>query len=97
MFFSWLYLRVRYHWTQLLGVAVCIAGLALVVVSDIVTNKGWDPIARGKGDAFMIAGATLYGFSASMSFVVACFRLIARLLCNSQCYGGIPGSQATLV
>ena len=63
MFFSWLYLRVRYHWTQLLGVAWCIAGLALVVVSDIVTNKGWDPIARGKGDAFMIAGATLYGFS----------------------------------
>ncbi|KAH6916086.1 DUF914 domain membrane protein [Coprinopsis sp. MPI-PUGE-AT-0042] len=71
MFFSWLYLRVRYHWTQLLGVAVCIAGLALVVVSDIVTNKGWDPIARGKGDAFMIAGATLYGFTnATEEFLV---------------------------
>ncbi|TFK26183.1 DUF914 domain membrane protein [Coprinopsis marcescibilis] len=63
LFFSWLYMRVKYHWTQFFGVAICIAGLGLLVVSDVVTNKGWDPIARGKGDAFMIAGATLYGFS----------------------------------
>ncbi|KAG2011568.1 DUF914 domain membrane protein [Coprinopsis cinerea AmutBmut pab1-1] len=71
LFFSWLYMRVKYHWTQILGVGICIGGLGLLVVSDVVTDKGWDPIARGKGDAFMIAGATLYGFTnATEEFLV---------------------------
>lgn len=63
LFFSWVYMRTRYHWTQLLGVFICIAGLGLLVASDELTKKGWDAIAKGKGDGFMIAGATLYGFS----------------------------------
>jgi len=71
LFFSWVYMRIRYHWTQLFGVLVCCAGLGLLVVSDVITEKGWDPVARGKGDAFMIAGATLYGFSnATEEFLV---------------------------
>jgi hypothetical protein len=45
------------------GVFICVAGLGMLVASDELTNKNWDPIARGKGDGFMIAGATLYGFS----------------------------------
>ncbi len=34
---SFLFIKVRYHWTQLLGIAVCIAGLVLLVVSDNIT------------------------------------------------------------
>ncbi|KAJ2925918.1 hypothetical protein H1R20_g11170, partial [Candolleomyces eurysporus] len=79
LFFSWLYMRVRYHWTQMLGVFICIGGLGLLVGADQITNKGWDPIARGKGDAFMIAGATLYGFS---MFSVFSIRLIFTLTCS---------------
>jgi solute carrier family 35 protein F1/2 len=45
------------------GVAICISGLGLLVASDELTDKGWQPLDRGKGDGFMIAGATLYGFS----------------------------------
>ncbi|KAF9453617.1 DUF914-domain-containing protein [Macrolepiota fuliginosa MF-IS2] len=63
MFFSWVYLRPKYHWTQILGVAICIGGLGLLVVSDFVTEKNWPALNRGKGDAFMIAGATLYGLT----------------------------------
>ncbi|EKM81801.1 hypothetical protein AGABI1DRAFT_54807 [Agaricus bisporus var. burnettii JB137-S8] len=63
MFFSWIYLRPRYHWTQILGVLICIGGLGLLVVSDFVTDKNYPALARGKGDGFMIAGATLYGFT----------------------------------
>lgn len=71
MFFSWVYMRIRYHWTQIFGVLVCCAGMGLLVVADVVTEKGWDPVARGKGDAFMIAGATLYGFcNATEEFLV---------------------------
>ncbi|KJA13674.1 hypothetical protein HYPSUDRAFT_72930 [Hypholoma sublateritium FD-334 SS-4] len=63
LLFSWIYMRTRYHWTQLLGVFICIGGLGMLVASDELTKKGWDAIAKGKGDGFMIAGATLYGFT----------------------------------
>ncbi|KAJ6591697.1 solute carrier family 35 member SLC35F1/F2/F6 [Mycena vulgaris] len=63
MFFSYLYMKPKYHWTQILGVFICIAGLGLLVGSDELTQKDWIAAARGKGDGFMIAGATLYGFT----------------------------------
>ncbi|KAF8963418.1 hypothetical protein BDZ97DRAFT_1661712 [Flammula alnicola] len=63
LFFSWLYMRTRYHWTQLLGVFICIGGLGMLVGSDELTGKSWQAVSKGKGDAFMIAGATLYGFT----------------------------------
>jgi len=63
LFFSWVYMRTKYHWTQLLGVLICISGLGLLVASDQLTHKDWQALDRAKGDGFMIAGATLYGFS----------------------------------
>lgn len=63
MFFCWMYMRSKYHWTQVLGVLICVAGLGLLVASDELTGKDWKALDRGKGDGFMIAGATLYGFS----------------------------------
>ncbi|KAJ6621359.1 DUF914-domain-containing protein [Mycena sp. CBHHK59/15] len=63
MAFSYLYMRPKYHWTQILGVFICISGLGLLVGSDELTKKDWTAMSRGKGDAFMIAGATLYGFT----------------------------------
>jgi solute carrier family 35, member F1/2 len=35
----------------------------MTVASDTLTGKNWEPMNRGKGDAFMVAGATLYGFA----------------------------------
>ncbi|RDB20928.1 hypothetical protein Hypma_012061 [Hypsizygus marmoreus] len=63
MFFSWVYMRPRYHWTQIMGVLICVAGLGLLVASDQITDKDWTALNRAKGDGFMIAGATLYGFT----------------------------------
>lgn len=71
MAFSWLYMRHTYHWTQYLGVLICMGGLGLLVASDVITQKNWDPAARGTGDAFMVAGATLYGITnATEEFLV---------------------------
>jgi solute carrier family 35 protein F1/2 len=67
MFFLYVYLRIHYHWTQILGVLICVAGLGLLVAADHLTSKDWTAVNKGKGDAFMILGATLYGFSASLS------------------------------
>ncbi|KAL0064400.1 hypothetical protein AAF712_008700 [Marasmius tenuissimus] len=65
IFFSWLWMRTKYHWTQLLGVVICLGGMAMLVGSDIISGKtdGAAPLDRAKGDGFMIAGATLYGFT----------------------------------
>lgn len=63
LFFCWVYMRTKYHWTQVLGVLVCIGGLGMLVASDMLTDKNYPALSRGKGDAFMIVGATLYGFT----------------------------------
>ncbi|KIJ67771.1 hypothetical protein HYDPIDRAFT_25244 [Hydnomerulius pinastri MD-312] len=54
-------MRVRYHWTQITGVLICISGLVLLVISDLLTDKNGTARQQGVGDAFMIASGTLYG------------------------------------
>jgi len=63
MFFQWVWLRPRYHWTQFLGVFVVMVGLALEVCSDHITDKDYPAVDMVRGDVFMIVGATLYGFT----------------------------------
>ncbi|KAI0256001.1 DUF914-domain-containing protein [Lactifluus subvellereus] len=63
MTFTYIYLRTRYHWTQILGCMICVTGLGLLVASDHLTHKDWHALNKGKGDGFMILGATLYGFT----------------------------------
>jgi len=43
------------------GVGICIGGLAMLVGSDLLTDKNYPALSKGKGDGFMILGATLYG------------------------------------
>jgi len=63
MFFLYVYMRTHFHWTQILGALICVAGLGLLVGADQLTNKDWTAVNKGKGDGFMILGATLYGFT----------------------------------
>jgi solute carrier family 35 protein F1/2 len=86
LLFSWLYMRTKYHWTQILGVLVCVAGLGLLVSSDHLTDKNNPALNKSKGDAFMIAGATLYGICesrfSSFTYVVINYGL-------SECNRGV--------
>lgn len=88
-------MRTRYHWTQLLGVFICIAGLGLLVASDELTQKGWEAISKGKGDAFMIAGATLYGFS--VSFLLFAVMSVNADIDDSERDGRIPREETPIV
>lgn len=60
---SFFFLKVRYRWAQLVGIVVCIAGLVLVVVSDVLTDKDYEAKDMVKGDIFVIIGASCYGIS----------------------------------
>ncbi|KAL7106105.1 hypothetical protein ACP275_07G090500 [Erythranthe tilingii] len=61
LFLTWLVLKTKYRYTKLFGVVICIAGLVIVVFSDVHSadrkSSGSNPL---KGDMLVIAGATLY-------------------------------------
>jgi len=63
VFFSWVFMRVRYTWAQLAGILICVGGLGMLVGADHLTDKDWTALDKVKGDLFMLAGATLYGFT----------------------------------
>ena len=61
---SFLFLKVRYHWTQILGILICIGGLGILLASDHITGANQysvDPSDQLKGDLFALLGATFYG------------------------------------
>jgi drug/metabolite transporter (DMT)-like permease len=42
MFFSWLVFRVRFRLAHVAGVLCCLIGLALLVASDLLTDRNTD-------------------------------------------------------
>ncbi|OJA10292.1 hypothetical protein AZE42_05010 [Rhizopogon vesiculosus] len=61
LFICWMYMRTRYHWTQILGVVICIGGLGILVASDVLSGRDEHAENRGKGDAFILVAATIFG------------------------------------
>ncbi|CAN6167625.1 unnamed protein product [Urochloa humidicola] len=60
---TWLFLKTKYGLRKFIGVGVCVAGLVLVVFSDVHSSdraKGPNPL---KGDLFVIGGSMLYAVS----------------------------------
>ncbi|KAM0750662.1 DUF914-domain-containing protein [Meredithblackwellia eburnea MCA 4105] len=66
MIFAYFFVKARYHWSQVLGVLICIAGLGLLVTSDFITDKDYPAQKRVLGDILMLIGATGYGLSNSL-------------------------------
>ncbi|KAI4302735.1 hypothetical protein MLD38_038447 [Melastoma candidum] len=63
MLLTWLLLSTKYRYKKITGVLVCVAGLVMVVFSDVhAGDRSGGPNPR-KGDALVIAGATLYAVS----------------------------------
>ena len=64
---SFVFLKVRYHWTQIVGILVCIGGVGILFGSDHITQgSGFGGVTGGnqlKGDLFALLGATCYGVS----------------------------------
>ncbi|TKR93894.1 hypothetical protein L596_008266 [Steinernema carpocapsae] len=64
MVLSWLFLSVRYLTSHVIGVGVCLVGIACVIVSDVLSGKG---LAGGSdrflGDMLCIGGSLLYAIA----------------------------------
>ncbi|GAU16541.1 hypothetical protein TSUD_167720 [Trifolium subterraneum] len=63
MLLTWVFLKTKYRFKKITGVIVCIAGLVLVVFSDVHAGDRAGGSNPRKGDILVIAGATLYAFS----------------------------------
>ncbi|KAI9882895.1 MAG: hypothetical protein M1823_005353 [Watsoniomyces obsoletus] len=61
---SFLFLRVRYHWSQILGILICIGGMGVLLASDRITGTNNGPTSDAvRGDLFALLGATFYGLA----------------------------------
>jgi len=63
---SFIFLKVRYHWAQVLGILICVSGMGLLLAGDHITGGNGGGVSSAnqlEGDLFALAGATFYGFS----------------------------------
>ncbi|KAL3475231.1 hypothetical protein BJX99DRAFT_163269 [Aspergillus californicus] len=63
---SFLFLRVRYHISQIAGIVICIGGMGVLIASDHIQGTNGGDISRGnqiKGDLFALLGASFYGLA----------------------------------
>ncbi|KAI4334763.1 hypothetical protein L6164_013475 [Bauhinia variegata] len=63
MLLTWLFLKTKYKFKKITGVLVCVAGLVVVVFSDVHHADRASGSNPRKGDILVIAGATLYAIS----------------------------------
>jgi len=92
---SFMFLRVRYHWTQVLGILVCCGGMGLLLARDAKNGSAIGGVpAELKGDLFMLLGASFYGITnvaeeflvsqAPLYEVVGQIGLYAMIICGAQ-------------
>jgi len=63
---SFLLLKVRYHFTQVAGILICVGGMGILLASDHITGANGGDVSSGnqlKGDLFALLGATFYGLT----------------------------------
>ncbi|KAJ7979071.1 Solute carrier family 35 member F1 [Quillaja saponaria] len=63
MLLTWVFLKTKYRFKKITGVVVCIAGLVMVVFSDVHSGDRAGGSNPRTGDLLVIAGATLYAIS----------------------------------
>ncbi|KAJ5756561.1 solute carrier family 35 member [Penicillium manginii] len=66
VFISFLFLRVRYHISQIAGIVICIGGMGVLIASDHITGTNGGDVSSGhqlKGDLFALLGASFYGLT----------------------------------
>lgn len=63
IFLTRIFLKTKYRLKKIAGVIICVAGLVMVIFSDVHAHDRTAGIAPIKGDLLVIAGSTLYAIS----------------------------------
>ena len=95
---SFIFLRVRYHISQVLGILICIGGMGVLIASDHLTGTNGGNISSGdqlKGDLFALLGATCYGLANTGEEYFVSTRPVYEVLGQMAFFGMlINGAQA---
>jgi solute carrier family 35 protein F1/2 len=89
---SFLFLKVRYHITQIAGIAVCIGGMGVLIASDHITGTNGGDVSSGnqlKGDLFALLGASFYGLTNTAEEYFVSKRPVYEVLGQLSFYGCI--------
>ena len=89
---SFLFLKVRYHFTQIAGIAVCIGGMGVLIASDHITGTNGGDISSShqlKGDLFALLGASFYGLTNTAEEYFVSKRPVYEVLGQLSFYGCI--------
>ncbi|KAF6162387.1 hypothetical protein GIB67_012535 [Kingdonia uniflora] len=63
IFLTWFFLKTKYRLKKFAGVAVCVAGLVVVIFSDVHASDRAGGSSPVKGDLLVIAGSMLYAIT----------------------------------
>ena len=93
---SFLFLRVRYHITQIAGILICIGGMGVLIASDHITGSdSGNASDELKGDLFALLGATFYGLTNTVEEYFVSKRPMYEVLGQMSLYALIiNGAQA---
>lgn len=94
---SLIFLKVRYHIAQYVGILICCGGLGLLIASDHITGaNGGEASNALKGDLFALVGATAYGLcNVFEEFLVSkrpLYEVIGQLAFWAQIIIGVQGA-----
>lgn len=95
---SFLFLKVRYHISQIIGILTCIGGMGVLIASDHITGSNGGSVSQGnqvKGDMFALIGATFYGLTNTAEEYFVSTRPVYEVLGQMAFFGMIiNGAQA---
>lgn len=89
---SFLFLKVRYHITQIAGIVICIGGMGVLIASDHITGTNGGDISSGhqlKGDLFALLGASFYGLTNTAEEYFVSKKPVYEVLGQLSLYGCI--------
>ncbi|KAJ5461866.1 solute carrier family 35 member [Penicillium daleae] len=89
---SFLFLKVRYHITQILGIVICIGGMGVLIASDHITGTNGGDVSSGhqlKGDLFALLGASFYGLTNTAEEYFVSKKPVYEVLGQLSLYGCI--------
>lgn len=89
---SFLFLKVRYHITQIAGIFICIGGMGVLIASDHITGVNGGDISSGnqlKGDLFALLGASFYGLANTAEEYLVSKKPVYEVLGQLSLYGCI--------
>ncbi|PYH41741.1 DUF914 domain membrane protein [Aspergillus saccharolyticus JOP 1030-1] len=84
------FLGVSYHRGQILGIAICISGILLLLLTDTTTDTQPDhPKSPLLGDLYALLGATTYGLANTAEEILVCTAPVAEVLAHMSLFGTV--------